>query len=54
MEYALIKQDIDRPCTITGFMRFEAENINQIRAWLAGNPVFESGGDVELLELIKT
>ena len=48
------KQGFNRSCAVTGFMRFEADNITQIRALLAGNPVYESGGDVELLELIET
>ncbi len=48
------KQDSDRSCTVTGFMQFEADTIQQIQALLAGNPVYESGGEVELLELIKT
>ena len=43
-----------RSCTVTGFMRFEASTIQQIHALLAGNPVYESGGEVELLELIET
>ena len=48
------KQGINRSCAVTGFMRFEADNINQVRGLLAGNPVYESGGEVELLELIET
>lgn len=48
------KQDSNRSCTVTGFMRFEADTIEQIQALLAGNPVYESGGEVELLELIET
>ena len=48
------KPDNHRPCTVTGFMRFEADTIQQIQALLPGNPVYESGGEVELLELIET
>ncbi len=48
------KQGINRPCVVTGFMRLEADNIKQIRELLEGNPVYESGGEVELLELIET
>ncbi len=39
-------------CMVTGFMRFEADNKNQILALLPGNPVYESGGSVEVLELV--
>lgn len=48
------KQGSNRLCAVSGFMRFKAESINQVRALLGGNPVVESGGEVELLELIKT
>ena len=47
------KRGNDQPCIVTGFMRFEAENIGQVRALLEGNPVYEAGGEVELLEMIK-
>lgn len=48
------KEVINRSCVVTGFMQFEAANMNQIRALLAGNPLYESGGEVGLLELIET
>ncbi len=48
------KQGINRSCIVTGFMQFEADTIEQIQALLVGNPVYESGGEVELLELIET
>lgn len=38
---------------VTGFMRFEADSIDQVRELLAGNPVFEAGGIVEIHELIE-
>lgn len=41
-------------CEITGFMRFEAESINEVSALLSGNPVIEAGGEVEISELLKT
>ena len=41
-------------CVVTGFMRFEAENIEQVRILLGGNPVYEAGGEVELQELIES
>ena len=40
-------------CTITGFMRFSAHDIDEVRALLAGNPLFEAGGEIEILELLK-
>ena len=30
-------------CSVTGFMRFEAESLEVVRELLAGNPVFEAG-----------
>lgn len=39
-------------CAVTGFMRFEADSIDEIEALLPGNPVYESGGSVELLEIV--
>ena len=48
------KQNINRSCSITGFIRFEADHLSQIQALIEGNPVYESGGEVELLELIET
>ena len=48
------KHDSHRSCIVTGFMRFEADSIQQIQALVPGNPVYESGGEVELLELIET
>lgn len=44
------KEDGDGPCQISGYMRFSAENIDEVRGLLAGNPLYESGGRVEILE----
>ena len=41
-------------CVVTGYMRFEAVSIERVLALVPGNPVFESGGEVEVLELLKT
>ena len=38
---------------VTGFMRFEADTIEEVRELLAGNPVFEAGGVVEIHELVR-
>jgi len=38
---------------IGGYTRLEAGNLAEVEALLAGNPVFENGGTVELRELPK-
>lgn len=40
-------------CTVTGFMRFDAETIEEVRSLLDGNPLYDAGGNIEVLELIK-
>jgi hypothetical protein len=39
---------------LTGFIRIEAESFEAARTLLAGNPVYEAGGIVEIRELPKT
>jgi len=51
--YSLLKGK-EQDCMVTGFMRFEADDISHIRALLAGNPVYEAGGEVELQQLIES
>ena len=36
---------------LVGYIRVEADNIAQARELLAGNPVYEGGGTVEIREL---
>jgi hypothetical protein len=36
---------------LIGFIRVEATDLAAARLWLAGNPVYESGGTVEVREL---
>lgn len=36
---------------ISGFIRVRAKNLEEAKAFLAGNPVFEAGGTVEIREL---
>lgn len=36
---------------LTGYIRVEADDLAQARTLLAGNPVYESGGTVEIREL---
>ncbi len=39
---------------IVGYIRISADNFEHARILLAGNPVFESGGTVEIRELPRT
>lgn len=39
---------------IGGYIRVEADSLADAEALLAGNPVFENGGTVEIRELPKT
>jgi hypothetical protein len=39
---------------LSGFIRVKADNIDQARMLLAGNPVFEAGGTVEIRELPRS
>ena len=39
---------------LTGFIRVAADDLAQARALVAGNPVFEAGGTVEIRELPRT
>ncbi len=36
---------------LTGFIRVEADSLEQAKCLLIGNPVFEAGGTVEIREL---
>lgn len=50
------KSDAPRAITrqIAGHIRIRAESLNEARALVIGNPVFEAGGTVEIRELPKT
>jgi hypothetical protein len=39
---------------LAGFMRVKADSLEHARSLLAGNPVFEAGGTVEIRELPQT
>ena len=39
---------------LTGFVRIQADSLDQARRLLAGNPIFEAGGTVEIRELPRT
>jgi hypothetical protein len=39
---------------LSGFIRVNAESFDQAKSLLAGNPLFEAGGTVEIRELPRT
>jgi hypothetical protein len=39
---------------ISGYIRVQAESLNQARDLVSGNPIFEAGGTVEIRELPKS
>jgi hypothetical protein len=39
---------------LSGFFRIEADSLLQAKSLLAGNPVYEGGGTVEIRELPQT
>jgi len=39
---------------LTGFIRVNADSLDQAKSLLIGNPVFEAGGTVEIRELPRT
>ena len=39
---------------LAGYIRINAESLDQARSLLVGNPVFEAGGTVEIRELPRT
>ena len=45
---ALINADI------VGFIRIEARDLDDVTTMLAGNPVYEAGGTIEIRELPRT
>lgn len=42
------------PSHLSGFVRVSARDFDEARALLDGNPVLESGGTVEIRELLRT
>ena len=39
---------------LVGFVRIEADSLEEVRELLKGNPVYEAGGTVEIRELPRT
>jgi hypothetical protein len=50
------KSGAPAPVTVhlTGYIRVNADSLDQARSLLAGNPHFEAGGTVEIRELPRT
>lgn len=46
------KGHCDGGSEVTGYMRFSADTIEEVRNLLLGNPLYEAGGRVEILEEI--
>ena len=47
-----MKENADQSSDVTGFMRFSAENLDDAKSRLHGNPCYEGGGRVDILEII--
>ena len=50
----IVKNGDESSCIVTGYIRFTAENIAEAKSLLVGNPVYESGGAIELLEEVQS
>ena len=46
------KDGSDGDCSVTGYMRLEVADLDEARKLVAGNPLYEAGGYIELLEEI--
>jgi hypothetical protein len=44
--------DLSATLEMDGFIRVRAEDINAARRFLAGNPVYEGGGTIDIRELL--
>ena len=47
---AVAKGMVDSECEVTGYMRFSADSIEEVKQLITGNPLYEAGGLIELLE----
>ena len=41
-------------CTVSGFMRFDANSIEAVIELMQGNPLLSSGGVLEVMQLLET
>lgn len=48
------RADTAAETVISGYLRVRAENADEARRFLVGNPVYEAGGTVEIRELPRT
>lgn len=48
------KAGVAAACTspLTGFIRIDAQHLDEARGFLQGNPTFEAGGTVDVRELV--
>jgi hypothetical protein len=49
---SVTRGQVDGESDITGFIRLSVENLEAAKALLDGNPLYEAGGTVDLLEEI--
>ena len=49
---SVAKGKVDGGFEFTGYMRFSADSIKEVKELITGNPVYEAGGSLELLEEI--
>lgn len=49
---SISKGQSDTDCSISGFIRLSANTLDEVRELVAGNPLYEAGGRIELLEEI--
>ncbi|MBB3121708.1 hypothetical protein [Pseudoduganella violacea] len=47
-------RDQPAPTDIRGYIRVRADDVDQARQYLIGNPTYEAGGTVEIRELPRT
>jgi len=47
------KNTADGESTVTGFIRLVAADLDEARTLLEGNPLYEAGGTIELLEEVQ-
>ena len=49
---AAVKGSEESECTVTGYIRLAASSLDDVKELLEGNPLYEAGGRIELLEEI--
>ena len=46
----LSKRGVEDECTVSGYIHIEVADMDEARSLLKGNPLYEAGGVVEILE----